>query len=457
MINKIIIKTSTLLIICSLLINCTKQPDHIEISAIDYHNLNDKLTEVMVHDIFSPPQASRVYSYPNIAAYEILNCNSEMYLPLKNQINDYDIKISKPSSEVNLKLAAMIAYLEVAQSLVFSDHMINNYRDSLYIKWKSLNKKEFIKAKDFTKAYIGDFKKWIAEDNYSITRTLPDYDFFDDNPARWQPTPPGYMKGIEPHWSKIRPITLDSASQFKPAPHPEFSMNPNSQFYKEVVEIYEISENIREKGNNSEEIEIARFWDCNPFVSITKGHYMFAEKKITPGGHWMGICKIANMKTESNFEQSVYAYTKTSIAIFDAFISCWDEKYRSNLIRPETLIKKHIDPEWKPILQTPPFPEYTSGHSVVSNAAAEVLTSIFGDDFNFLDTTEEIYGLPSRYFDSFYHAAKEATVSRMYGGIHYRSAVYEGVNQGQNVGRNVINKISFFQKDRSLITTVQQK
>ena len=158
-------------------------------------------------------------------------------------------------------------------------------------------------------------------------------------------------------------------------------MEEDSEFYKEVKEVYDISVEITEKGDASEEIAIAQFWDCNPYVSVTRGHLMFATKKISPGAHWIGITKIAAKKTNSDFNKTVYAYTKTSMAIADAFISCWDEKYRSNLIRPETLINEHIDENWKPVLQTPPFPEYTSGHSVVSGAAATALTDIFGDNF----------------------------------------------------------------------------
>ena len=139
----------------------------------------------------------------------------------------------------------------------------------------------------------------------------------------------------------------------------------------------------------------------------------------------------------------MYAYTKTSVAIADAFISCWDEKYRSNLIRPETLINKHIDLEWAPILQTPPFPEYTSGHSVVSGASSEVLTDIFGDNFAFNDTTELPYGLPMRSFRSFRLAAQEAAVSRLYGSIHYKAAVEIGLDQGISLGTLVNDKISF--------------
>jgi len=137
----------------------------------------------------------------------------------------------------------------------------------------------------------------------------------------------------------------------------------------------------------------------------------------------------------------VYANTITSIAIFDAFISCWDEKYRSNLIRPETLINKTIDKNWRPLLQTPPFPEYTSGHSVVSGASATILTSIFGDDFSFTDNTELPYGLPVRNFNSFNTAAKEAAVSRLYGGIHYRAAIDNGLEQGIDIGKHILKHV----------------
>jgi hypothetical protein len=169
---------------------------------------------------------------------------------------------------------------------------------------------------------------------------------------------------------------------------------------------------------------------------------MFATKKITPGAHWIGIVKIAAKKTNANFMETVNAYTKTSLAIADGFISCWDEKYRSNLIRPETLINQHIDADWQPILQTPPFPEYTSGHSVISGAASVVLTSIFGKEFAFDDTTELQFGLPIRSYTSFYDASSEAALSRMYGGIHYRAAVDIGLSQGKELGAFVLSQLN---------------
>ena len=417
----------------------------IEVGPNEYHALVDKVTAIMVNDIFSPPQASRVYAYPNIAAYQVLNANSPEYASLAPQLNGFKefTHPGKPEPGTNLKLSALIAYLQVAEQLVFSEDEIRTFRDSLYENWNEINPESLKKAEIYGEAVASNVIEWMGNDRYKETRTMPDYDFFDEEPYRWQPTPPAYMKGIEPHWSKIRPMVLDSASQFKPLPPPAFSLKEDSEFYRQLVEVYEISESIRAKENDSPEIEIARFWDCNPYVSITKGHYMFAEKKITPGAHWMGICKIAALQSEADFDFTVYAYTKTSIAIFDAFISCWDEKYRSNLIRPETLIAEHIDKDWKPILQTPPFPEYSSGHSVVSTSAARVLTDIFGEDFGFEDTTEIPYGLPSRKFPSFNAAAKEAAISRLYGGIHYRAAVEEGAVQGANVGDHINSVLDF--------------
>ena len=425
-----------------LLFSCKKEP--IVIVADDYHALVDHLTEVMIHDIFSPPVASRIYAYPNIAAYQTLNGHNGVYKSLGNQLNDLQ-ETPKPQlkKQINKELAALIAYLDVAKELVFSKDKIEVYRDSLYTAWKDINEVDFTNAKVYGLSVSKEIISWMSRDKYKETRTMPDFTVIVTEPGRWQPTPPAYMKGIEPNWNKIRPFVLDSAAQFKPIPPPKFSLEEGTDFYKELMEVYTITNDIKQKGNESEEIKIAQFWDCNPYVAVNKGHFMFASKKITPGAHWIGICKIASKQTNSDFNTTVFAYTKTSIAIVDAFISCWDEKYRSNLIRPETLINKYIDESWTPLLQTPPFPEYTSGHSVVSGAASEVLTDIFGDHFAFDDTTEIPYGLPVRHFISFRNAAKEAAISRVYGGIHYNAAVIEGLSQGINVGNYVISKVKF--------------
>ncbi|NNK74964.1 MAG: vanadium-dependent haloperoxidase [Maribacter sp.] len=424
-----------------LLFSCN-QEQPIVVSVDDLHNSIDQVTNIMIHDIFSPPVASRVYAYPNIAAYEIVALADDNYVSLANQARDLTpIPNPEDSEKVNYELAALIAHIDVSRRLIFSEEKITAYRDSLYSVWEAKNKSEFGNSKAYGLAVAEHIANWMKNDNYYQTRTMPKFSVQTDDPSRWQPTPPAYMDGIEPHWNKIRPFVIDSASQFKPTPPPPFSMEKGTDFYNEVKEVYDISMDITKKGDDSEEIAIAQFWDCNPYVSVTRGHLMFATKKISPGAHWIGITKIASKMTNSDFSKTVYAYTKTSIAIYDAFISCWDEKYRSNLIRPETLINEHIDENWKPVLQTPPFPEYTSGHSVVSGAAATALTDIFGDDFAFADDTEVAYGLPIRSFASFNQAADEAAISRMYGGIHYRTAVDIGVKQGRDLGKFVLDNL----------------
>ena len=155
----------------------------------------------------------------------------------------------------------------------------------------------------------------------------------------------------------------------------------------------------------------------------------------------MGIVGQACRKANSNMMETAEAYTLTSIGLFDAFITCWDEKYRSNLCRPETYINQYIDPDWIPALQTPPFPEHTSGHSVISTASSLILTHLFGENFAFVDSTEVPYGMPVRSFKSFKEAAAEAAVSRHYGGIHFRPAIEYGVVQGQKVGEHILANV----------------
>ena len=442
-------KRLTTLLALAVLLSCQKKEEPIVILADDLHNTVDQVTDIMIHDIFSPPVASRVYAYPNIAAYEIMALNNDDYLSLANQASGLT-EIPRPdaSKSINYPLAALIAHIDMSKRLIFSEDRLKSYRDSLYTIWTDTNETEFNHSKAYGLKISEHIAAWMNGDKYNQTRTMPKFTVNTDDPSRWQPTPPAYMDGIEPHWNKIRPFVIDSASQFKPAPPPPFSMEEGTDFYKEVKEVYDISMEITKEGDDSEEIAIAQFWDCNPFVSVTRGHLMFATKKISPGAHWIGITKIASKKTNSDFDKAVYAYTKTSMAIVDAFISCWDEKYRSNLIRPETLINEHIDDSWKPVLQTPPFPEYTSGHSVVSGAAATALTDIFGDEFSFDDDTEVAYGLPIRSFTSFNVAADEAAISRMYGGIHYRAAVAIGVKQGRDLGKFVMNNLKMTQKSK---------
>ena len=405
------------------------------------------LTDVVVYDIFSPPVASRVYVYPTIAAFSIMQKTyPNKYNSLKYQLTDFNEISSYDDPDVIPNLSAIHAFLIVGKALIFSENKIDEYMESLYDELRSsgLTKRKLDKSLEYGEIVASEILKWADDDFYKQTRTFPKYTIQQDDKF-WKPTPPDYMEGIEPHWNKIRPMVIPSTDIFNPPPPLEINMSKNSSFYNELMEVYRIGRQVTEDNNDSEEAKIAAFWDCNPYVSHHKGHAMFATKKITPGGHWIGITKIASEISNDTFDEAINSYLNVSVALFDAFIACWDTKWNTLVVRPETLINQYLDDEWLPKLQTPPFPEYTSGHSVISKASAIVLTKIYGEDFSFDDSTEIKYGLPIRSFNSFMHAADEAAISRLYGGIHYRMAVEHGVVQGDKVGRyisqNLISKI----------------
>jgi hypothetical protein len=203
-----------------------------------------------------------------------------------------------------------------------------------------------------------------------------------------------------------------------------------------MKEVYDVTRNL-----TTEQLAIANFWDCNPFAVTYSGHMAIGLKKISPAGHWMGITGIACKKANISLDSAILINTIVALTLHDAFVSCWQEKYKSDRIRPESAINSLLDPTWRPQLQTPPFPEYTSGHSVASSAAAVVLTHLLGDNFKFIDTSEIYFGLPAREFNSFNQAAAEAAISRLYGGIHFRDACDNGVVQGTQVGQHVLNSL----------------
>jgi hypothetical protein len=205
-------------------------------------------------------------------------------------------------------------------------------------------------------------------------------------------------------------------------------------FYKNVMKVYNIGKNI-----DSIKKEIAFYWDDNPNVSVKNGHLTYFAHKISPGGHWLMIAKQASRQKNIGLVKTSLAYSLTAISIFDGFINCWDEKFATNLVRPVTVINATIDETWEPLIQTPPFPEFTSGHAVISNAAAEVLTGILGDNFSFVDSTEVLFGLTPRYFRSFYAAADESSISRVYGGIHYPTTATISKKQGRQIGAYVLS------------------
>jgi hypothetical protein len=405
--------------------------------ATPLHRAEKALTDIIVHDVFSPPVASRIYAYSNIAAYEVLNKSYPGYISLQTQLPDFPL-IPAPKNEISSSLAAVYSFLLTGKKMVYSDSALQDSLNDI-LHWyenKKISTAVYKNSLAYGKEIADSINAWMLKDHYKETRKLRRFTYSKED-GKWSPTPPGYFAAVEPYWPKIRCLVMDSANQFMPEKVVVFSKDPGSNFYSQAYEVYTIGNQL-----STEEKAIASFWDCNPFDLKTNGHLFFASKKISPGGHWINITALACKKTNSNIMKSSAAYTLVSIGLFDAFISCWDEKYRSNSIRPETYIDKYIDESWRPLLQTPPFPEYTSGHSVVSTVAAIMLTNVFGDNFSFDDDTETEFNLPIRHFNSFAEAANEAAISRLYGGIHYRSSIANGQDEGYRIGTFILKKIN---------------
>lgn len=407
-------------------------PDYLEIRPVVF-----SLSMVMMHDVVNPPAASRYYAYCMAGAYEIVAQNEKATIPLKQVVRNYPTFTITYHKKYDYKIAALYCILESGRLMLPSGYRLQEDQDKFIanLKKNKISKAIIDSSIAVAVEIAAQIVSWSKTDNYFKLSTMVRYTPVKGE-ANWYPTPPGYMEAIEPNWRIIRTMVLDSAGQFKPLPFAAFSTDSTSEFYRLAREVYDLS-----KHTDKEQLEIAGFWDCNPFAIASAGHMMLGFKKMSPGAHWMNITGIVCKKAKCSFEKGIAAHTLVGIALMDAFISCWDEKYRSNRIRPETFINRHIDARWQPVLQTPPFPEYASGHSVISAAAAEVLTYFFGDKFSFTDDSETMFELAPRSFKSFRQAAAEAAVSRLYGGIHYRDAIDNGIAEGKSIGELVVEKL----------------
>lgn len=399
-----------------------------------------QLNGVVMGNNFSPIVASRNYLYASVAAYEVIAAGyPDKYQSLAGQVNGL-VSVPKAAADkkINFEFASLLAYCHLGASVTFPEGSMDLYVDSLkkLAKDHGMPSEIFNNSMAFADTVSNTILQWSKKDNYAQTRSAEKYTVTDEA-GRWVPTPPAYTSAMEPHWQEIRPTVLDSANQF-PAPAPyEFNVkDTNSKYYKEVMLSKHAIENL-----TPEQKHIADFWDDNPFKLNVSGHVMFGSKKFSPGGHWMSIVGIAAKKANADFGTTVYAYAKTSIALFDAFIQCWSVKYKYNTARPETVINKYFDADWQPHLQTPPFPEYTCGHSTCSAAAAEALTSVFGDNFSYTDSTELEFGIANRSYKSFRDAALENNLARFYGGIHYHYSCLVSNQCGKEVGNLVVERL----------------
>ncbi len=401
------------------------------------HQNQDQLTQIIIYDVFTPPVASRIYVYSSLASYEAIRFAKPGYPSIAEKLRGFTA-MPKPDvgKTYNYALAATKAFFTVVHKVVFSLDSLKGYEENTLANFKNtMDEESYNRSLAFGEAVGKAILARALTDGYAKSRGKPKH-LGSNDPGKWRPTLPDYLDGIEWCWNTMKPLVLDTCSQFEPVRPPSYSTDTNSVFFKETKEVYTIGKNLTD-----EQKTIARYWDDNPFVIEHSGHMMFGNKKITPGGHWMGIAAIAALQTKADAVKSAEGYALTAIALYDAFISCWDEKYRSNVMRPVTVINETMDKSWVPFLQTPPFPEYTSGHSTITASAAVVLSYLYGNDFAFLDTSDLRYIGMQRHFNSLQDAAAEASISRVYGGIHYRNSVDAGAEAGKKVGNYVLKKV----------------
>lgn len=427
-----------LLFVC--MCRCKQTPASLpQLTSNDISHVITRMTDLMIHDVTNPPLAARFFSYACLSGYEIVSQNNSASKTMHGVLNGYPL-IKKPDSisSYSYPLSAILAMMETAKKMQPSGKLLAAYEDNFLDSCKRTGYPDEVisSSKKYALVISKQILAYAKADGYTTISNLPRYTPLDKD-SSWYPTPPAYMAAVEPYFQKIRAFTLDSSTQFRPIPPVPFSTDKKSAFYKMLLLNYN-------ENASSPELHrvIAGFWDCNPFAVQDNGHMMVGLKKISPGAHWLGIAGIACLKAKKSFDEAMQINTLVAIGLMDSFIACWQEKYGSNRIRPETAIRKYVDVNWNPLLQTPPFPEYLSGHSCISATSAVILTRYFGDHFNYTDSVEVSYGLQPRSFESFQQASIEAGISRFYGGIHFMDGINNGRTQGLEVGEWVLQKMN---------------
>jgi len=405
-----------------------------------YSRTVHELNSVVMGNNFSPPVASRNYAYATIAGYEVIAAGyPNQYKSLVGQLKGFK-KVAKPAANeaIDFEYASLLAFCKVGEAVTFPEGSLKYYTDSLHrlAVVNGMPAEMISNSENYAKRVSASILTWSKGDNYLATRSAPKF-AINDSAWRWVPTPPGYFEAVEPHWGEIRTMVMQDAKQYSVPPPPKFDVkNKDSKYYREVMYIMN-------SGNHltTDQANMADFWDDNPQKLNVSGHVMFITKKFSPPGHWLSVVGIGAQKTNADFKTTVCAYAKTAIALFDGFIESWAAKYIYQTARPETIINRYFDPNWRPHLQTPPFPEYTCGHCTISAAAAVALTSILGDNVAYTDTSELEFGIKSRSFKSFKDAAAETAWSRFYGGIHFHNSCVVSSQFGKQLGDSVVAKL----------------
>jgi hypothetical protein len=366
------------------------------------HRWNSAITEVMIEDGFSPAAQARFFSYLHIAAYEAARHGAPEYRSFAGLVRDLTpVPAPDTGCVYDWRVAAIAAYKKVASLTLFRIYITDSLYEVSLAELEATGLSPEVRAcSERYGVRVGEHVlAWMKPDGYvkiqaSGKYVIPKYT------GAWEPTPPDFKEPADPFWGPtLRPLTLDSARQFPPIAATAYDEAEDSRFYEQAREVYDLTRSL-----SDEQKAIAMFWNDTPIRTHHYGHLMYASRQISPSGHWMSIAQSAAVAADADMMRSLAVYSSTAVAIYDALISCWSEKFRSNVMRPVTYINRYIDSTWEPMIQTPPFPEHTSGHSSISGAASTVLTHWFGTRA-FVDSTEERFGWGVRSFESFEAAA----------------------------------------------------
>jgi hypothetical protein len=377
---------------------------------------------------YMPPVAARAFGFIGISAHEALASVTPGLASLAGQVNALTALPAPPSGAIDVPcvlhacLADMVAELFSNTGPTGQRAMEAMGRKLGELASAGVAADAVDRSVAHGRAVARHILAWAATDGGAVIQNLGfpmDYTT-SDAPGAWVPTTVlvrMQQAPLLPGWGGNRTMALPRGDAADAPPHPAYDEAPGSAFHAAATEVYATS-----KSLTDEQRLIARFWSDDAMLTFT------------PAGHWIAIVLQIAERDALPVETIAATLAKLGVAQNDAFISCWSTKFKYNLLRPVTFIKRHIDPAWEPLLLTPPFPEYTSGHSTQSAAAAVVLTSVFGEGFAFDDSSHVDEGLPVRRFPSFAAAAEEAAMSRLYGGIHFRFGNAEGTAQGRAVG-----------------------
>jgi hypothetical protein len=377
---------------------------------------------------YSPPVASRSFGYLGITVFEAAVGGSDKLVSLVGQVRGLDSVPQREAGAVYDEAVVVGAAMSDAIVYYFGNTGPTGLRAiaRAQTKWRArvvdgVPDDVVVRSEAFGKAMAARIHTWSLDDGGAVITNMGFPDTFDlpKGEGKWVPTNlvRQQQAPLLPDWGNNRTFVLPSGATCATPGNPAYSVAPDSTFYKEAEEVYEAGRNA-----TPEHAAIARFWSDDPMLSMT------------PPGHWVSIALQVAERADLSLDDSVDLLARMGVGLSDAFVGCWHEKYIYNLIRPITYIKKNIDPKWEPLLNTPPFPEYPSGHSTVSGAMDAVLTGFFGDNYAFEDKTGSPDGRNPRHYSSFHEAAEEAGISRLYGGIHFRSAIVDGLTQGRCIG-----------------------